>query len=39
MEKFMSQQKKTKFTSLKPVDWGKGTENVSREVDKILYGK
>ncbi len=22
----------------KPVDWGKGTENASKEVDKILYG-
>ncbi|MBO0888564.1 hypothetical protein J2P12_05625 [Candidatus Bathyarchaeota archaeon] len=23
---------------VKPRDWGKGTENVSREVDKTLYG-
>ncbi len=22
----------------KPADWGKGTENSSKEVDKILYG-
>ena len=38
MENFMSQQKRGKFTSLKPTDWGKGTENISQEVDKILYG-
>lgn len=31
--------KKQKFTSLKPVNWGKGTEQVSEEVDKILYGE
>ena len=24
--------------SIKPVDWGKGTENASKEVDKTLYG-
>ena len=23
---------------IKPVDWGKGTENASKEVDKTLYG-
>ena len=23
---------------LKPVDWGKGTENASREVDETVYG-
>ncbi len=22
----------------KPADWGKGTENSSKEIDKILYG-
>ncbi len=38
MEKFLSQQKKVKFTSLKPVRWGAGTEQVSEEVDNILYG-
>ena len=30
--------KKDKFTGLKPINWGKGTEHVSEEVDKILYG-
>lgn len=41
MEKLRSEllRKKFKFTSLKPVDWGKGTERVSEEVDQILYGK
>ena len=23
---------------LKPVDWGKGTENASKEVDETVYG-
>jgi hypothetical protein len=23
---------------IRPVDWGKGTENASKEVDKTLYG-
>ncbi|MBI4016448.1 MAG: hypothetical protein HY363_02025 [Candidatus Aenigmarchaeota archaeon] len=39
MEKFMSQKRKTKFTALKPVAWGKGTEHASDEVDSILYGE
>ena len=39
MENFMSQQKKEKFTSLKPFNWGKGTENTSQNVDEILYGQ
>lgn len=41
MEKFKAEltKKKPKFTSLKPVPWGKGTEHVSEEVDKILYGE
>ncbi len=30
--------KKFKFTSLKPVDWGAGTEHVSEDIDSILYG-
>ena len=30
--------KKLKFSDLKPVDMGKGTEHVSEEVDSILYG-
>jgi len=32
-------KKKQKFTSLKPVSWGKGTEHVSEQVDQILYGE
>lgn len=27
-----------KFLELEPVDWGKGTERVSKEMDKTLYG-
>ena len=30
---------KKSFLELKPVDWGKGTEKTSKEIDKILYGK
>ena len=39
MEKFKVEltKKKQKFTTLKPVSWGRGTERVSEEVDKILY--
>ena len=41
MEKFRSElnKKRPPFTVLKPVAWGKGTEQVSEEVDKILYGE
>ena len=41
MEKFKAEltKKRQKFTALKPVSWGKGTEQVSEEVDKILYGE
>lgn len=41
MEKFKGEflEKKQRFTHLKPVYWGKGTERVSEEVDKILYGE
>ena len=39
MEKFMSTQKREKFTTLKPVPWGKGTERVSEQIDEILYGE
>lgn len=28
---------KPKFSSLKPVVWGRGTEQVSEQVDQILY--
>ncbi len=40
MVKFRSElkKKKDKFTILKPTPWGKGTEHLSEEVDKILYG-
>ena len=40
MEKFHNDlRKKKKFTSLKPISWGKGTEKVSEQVDEILYGE
>lgn len=26
------------FLTLKPVDWGKGTEKTSKDIDKLLYG-
>ena len=41
MEKFKAElgKKKQKFTSLKPVSWGKGTEHVSEQVDQIMYGE
>jgi len=39
MEKFRVEMKdkKLKFTDWKPTNWGKGTEHISEEVDKILY--
>ena len=41
MEKFRSElrRKKEKFTSLKPIHWGKGSEHSSLEIDEILYGE
>ncbi len=40
MQNFHSElQKKHRFTSLKPIPWGKGMERVSEEVDAILYGE
>lgn len=30
--------RKKSFEELKPVDWGKGTEKSSKEIDKALYG-
>jgi len=40
MEKFRSEiQKKHKFTEIKPISWGSGTETASEDVDKILYGE
>lgn len=31
-------KKKVSFLSLKPVDWGSGTEKSSSEIDEVLYG-
>lgn len=31
--------KKKSFLELKPVNWGKGTEKASKEVDKYLYSR
>ena len=31
--------KKKSFLELKPVDWGKGTEKASKEIDEYLYGR
>lgn len=31
-------KKGTGIISIKPLDFGKGTENSSEEIDKILYG-
>jgi hypothetical protein len=40
MEKFRTQLgKKRKFTSLKPISWGKGTEHLSEEIDEVIYGE
>lgn len=40
MKKFKSGLvKKGKFTDLKPVSWGQGSEHISEEVDDILYGE
>lgn len=41
MEKFRVElvKKKSVFTKLKPIDWGKGSEHISEEVDKIVYGE
>jgi len=30
--------KKKSFLELEPVDWGRGTEKASKEIDKTLYG-
>ncbi|HIH20103.1 TPA: hypothetical protein HA244_02440 [Candidatus Micrarchaeota archaeon] len=34
---FASQMERKGLLAVKPVDFGKGTENLSREIDKILY--
>jgi len=33
------QIKNKKFTEWESISWGKGTENISQDVDKILYGE
>lgn len=33
-----NKRKNENFLDLKPIDWGKGTEKTSEEIDKILYG-
>lgn len=40
MEKFKGEllKKKDKFTNIKPINWGNGTEHLSEQVDKILSG-
>ncbi len=30
---------KKDFLELKPFDWGPGTENTSKDMDRILYGE
>ena len=32
-----SQKERRGLLAVKPVDFGKGTENLSKEIDKILY--
>ncbi len=40
MIKLMAEGKnRRKFSDFKPVDWGKGNERVSEQVDEILYGE
>jgi len=43
MKLWLDEHKKTKkrrsMLQLKPVDWGKGTEKASVEIDEILYGE
>lgn len=40
MNQWLMQNKyRNNFLKLKPVDLGKGTENLSQDIDKILYGK
>jgi len=31
-------KKQSKFILLKPVFWGRGTEQVSEQVDQVMYG-
>ncbi|PIN80163.1 hypothetical protein COV11_04570 [Candidatus Woesearchaeota archaeon CG10_big_fil_rev_8_21_14_0_10_30_7] len=41
MKYYMGRRKvlpKLRFLDLKPIDWGKGTEKTSEEIDDIIYG-
>ena len=40
IEKFKDelQKKHYKFTSLKPIKWGGGSERISVKIDEVLYG-
>jgi len=44
MKEWLKKEKKRKeinpkkLLTIKPFDWGKGTEKTSKEVDEILYG-
>ncbi len=40
IETWLSTLRKTKgkLSELKPINWGEGTEHLSEQVDKILYG-
>jgi len=33
------EEERKSFLELKPIDWGKGTEKTSTEIDTIIYGK
>ena len=39
MKLWLDKKRKPKLNllDLKPWDWGKGTENLSQEIDKVLY--
>lgn len=38
LDKHRKTGKRGSLRQLKPVDWGKGTERSSMEIDEILYG-
>jgi len=39
MDKWIEEEKeKEDLMKLKPMDWGKGTERSSEDIDEILYG-
>lgn len=42
MEMWIKQKstgKKIRLLEIEPLDWGKGTEKISIEIDRILYGE